>query len=81
MAHYIRALSAPQALADAWEKAFASTVTTAYATPTSYYLDMTNHNGLGTNIVTATGLISQSWGYMNLQWYKDVVSYHPILAN
>ena len=42
---------------------------------------MTNHNGLGTNIVTATGLISQSWGYMNLQWYKDVVSYHPILAN
>lgn len=78
MADYIRSLSIDKSLLDRWNRAFARTVTAAYATPKSYSLDMSRHTGLGTNIVTSQGLKSAGFGYTDLQWYKDVTSLHPV---
>lgn len=82
MADYIRALPVDRALIDAWNEAFARTVTYAGATPTSYGLDMSRHTGLGCFIPSVTtdtqGARSIQWhNHRDLDWHRDVTSLNP----
>lgn len=82
MADYIRALPVDASLIQAWDEAFARTVTYAGATPTSYGLDMSRHTGLGCFIPSVTtdtqGTRSIQWhNHRDLDWHRDVTSLNP----
>ena len=65
-----------QSLIDDWNEKYRAAVTYFGSTPISYGLDMTGFTGLGSYIVRTDSDLYIA-GYMNLSWYKDVISENP----
>lgn len=77
MADYFRNLPASQSEISAFNQAYGKVVTSHYATPYSYGLNMENFTGLGCNIFTSASDSRLNYGYRNLQWFDDVASKSP----
>lgn len=82
MADYIHNLQVTdQSLIDRWDNVLKSCVIYKAATPSMWQglLDLSHYCGMGSYFATTPHEASMM-GYMNQSWWKDVVSYNPLLS-
>lgn len=83
MADYIHHLDvSDQALIARWDKALEKCVVYHDATPSMWQglIDLTGYCGMGSWIARDRAS-SGMFGYMNQAWWKDVISYNPLLTD